>query len=53
MQIIYIDGQCLKNYLEVDLNGKKKIKFNENFIKSYGKDIFNFQFKFQLINVEK
>ena len=32
---------------------KKKIKFNENFIKSYGKDIFNFQFKFQLIKVEK
>ena len=33
MQIIYMDGQCLKNYLLKVLNGKNTSKFNENFIK--------------------
>ena len=33
-----MDGQCLKSYLQVDLNGLKKHQFTEDFIKSYNDD---------------
>ena len=36
MQIMYMDGQCLKSYQLAVLNRKKDMsKFNENFIKSF------------------
>ena len=39
MEIIYMDGQCLKNYLQTALNGKKNgSKFNKKFIKNYDDD---------------
>ena len=38
MQTIYKVGQCLKNCLKVVLNGKKILKFNEEFIKNYDED---------------
>ena len=34
-----MDGQCLKNCLQMVLNGKKyMLKFNEDFIKNYDED---------------
>ena len=30
-----MDGQCLKNYLQMVLNGEQISKFNEDFIKNY------------------
>ena len=33
-----MDGQCLKNYLQMVLNGEKMSKFNEDFIKNYDED---------------
>ena len=38
MQIICIDGQCLKNCMYRVLNGKNVLKFNEDFIKNYDED---------------
>ena len=38
MRIIYMDGQCLKNYLYIALNGKNMLKFDGNFIKDYNED---------------
>ena len=36
MQIMYMDGQCLKSYqLAVLIRKKDMSKFNENFIKSF------------------
>ena len=33
-----MDGQCLKNCLQVVLHGKNILKFNEGFIKIYDED---------------
>ena len=33
-----MDGQCLKNYLQMVLNGKNRLKFNEDIIKNYDED---------------
>ena len=38
MQTICMDGECLKNSLEMVLNGKHMLKFNEEFIKNYDED---------------
>ena len=38
MQVICMDGQCLKNYLQMVLNGKNRLKFNEDIIKNYDED---------------
>ena len=38
MQVICMDGQCLKNYLQMVLNRKNRLKFNEDIIKNYDED---------------
>ena len=38
MQIICMNEQCLKNYLQTALNGKNASKFNEKFIRNYDSD---------------
>ena len=34
----YMNGQCLKNYQSIALNGKNTSKFNEKFIKNYDEE---------------
>ena len=38
MQTISIDGKCLKNCLQMVLNAKNTLNFNEGFIKDYDED---------------
>ena len=38
MQTISIDGQCLKNCLQMISNAKNTLNFNEDFIKDYDED---------------
>ena len=38
MQTICVDGQCLKNCMQIVLKGKKMLKFNEEFIRNYDED---------------
>ena len=38
MQTISMDGQCLKNCLQMISNAKNTLNFNEDFIKDYDED---------------
>ena len=41
MTTIYMVGQCLKNCLQMVLNGKKTSKFTKEFMKNYDEDSNN------------
>ena len=55
MQIICMDGQCLKNYRKMVLNGQKKktSKFNEDFIKNMMKTVLQDIFLNQMYSIQK
>ena len=56
MKIIYMDEQCLKNYLQMNLNGKNTSKLDEKFIKIYDEEsdkVYMLQCPKKLFNIHK